>query len=117
MKEAHLVTGDNLHEAYDPAVGIRYEVAEGCIRTMLKPLYGRERKASELMGKERIEEASISSPSYSPTIRLQVLEIITDGDPIEDIADEIDMRVVGRAVADFFTFRVATVGKRKTSLV
>lgn len=110
-----IIGSDNLDEAYDPAPGQAYKIDDDCIRSFpSKITYGMDRKASELMAKENVLETDPNSETFSPNLRLQVVELVTEGDDMPADIDNIDMLVIGRIVADFFSFRIARGGKRKS---
>lgn len=108
------ITWENLDTEYDPRPGVEYEVADGCVRTLKRPLYDVDKQASVLMARENALSIEPDSDNYGPKIRLQVLEVITTGDKLPKDGKGVDMQIVGRVIADFFTFRIARPGKQST---
>lgn len=107
------VTWENIATLeYVPRPGMEYEVADGCVRRLLRPFYDIDVAASDLMDRENAFELTTKDKSYSPSIRLLVLEVITEGDPLPKDGKGVDMEIVGRTIADFFTFRTARSGKQ-----
>lgn len=114
MSEKPLITYQNLRtEAYIPEPGVRYEVADGCIRTLKRPFIEVDEEASRLIQKDKELSFNPDDEHYSPRIRIEVMKAVTDGDPIPETG--IDLQVVGRVVADFFTFRIPTGAKPPAS--
>ena len=100
------VTWRNLDESfYMPKPGMEYEIAEGCIRTLNRPFYDVELSASALASKEKdLDQLDSTQENYSPTIRMNIMEMVTGGDDIPEKG--VDMLVVSRVVMDFFTMRI-----------
>ena len=113
MAESVRITSDNIKtKDYTPKPGVEYEVADGCIRTLLKPFNDVSIAYDEIMKDEDMSVVDPKKKGHYVNIRLAALDVITEGDPIPE---RVDMEVVGRAVADFFTFRMMTFGQLTNS--
>lgn len=108
------ITAENLDSDYTPAPGTAYEVAPGCVRTLKRPVYNVVLAYDELLFKEDMT-AGPNEEGYVPKLRLEMLEVITDGDALPKDYAGVDLDVVGRVVADFFTFRIAKAKKLSAS--
>ena len=98
------ITWENIAtEVYMPRPGIEYEVADGCVRRLKRPFYDVVVRASVLAKQENVEDLDPQSDAYGPTVRMKILSIVTEGDPLPKDGAGIDMGVAGRAVIDFFT--------------
>ena len=100
------ITGKNLQTAvYVPAPGIEYEIAEGCIRTLKECFYDVDLAVSTLLKDEDQNQLDPTKPNHPTVLRYKAFQIITDGDPLPKDGKGVNMRVVGRAVLDFFIMR------------
>ncbi|MDB4726327.1 hypothetical protein OAF54_02730 [bacterium] len=99
------ITWQNLDgTSYMPTPGMEYEIAEGCIRIMNRPFYDVELTASSLSKKENLNQTDVTKSDYAPTVRMDIMEMVTYGDDIPEKG--VDMLVVSRVVIDFFTMRI-----------
>ena len=110
MSEKIRVTYENVDSLkYTPAPGIEYEIADGCIRTMKRPFYDIVMQYDKLVSREDSSVLDPESDKYGPKLRLEAVRLITEGDPIPKSGG--DIKIVGRIVADFFTFRIMTTAQ------
>lgn len=102
------ITWENLGSLeYVPVPGIEYEIAEGCIRTLRRPVYDVMRAFMDELGKSAPESSNpIAASADEDAIRMRCLEICTEGDAIPDGWAGVDFTIASRAVSDFFTFRI-----------
>lgn len=100
-----LVTWRNLDTlSYVPKCGVtRYEIADGVEVVLKRPTYALDEDASKLAHLEDINETDPEKESYSPKIRRQLAKMLFDA---EDLPENIDLEVVGRAIQDFFMYRI-----------
>lgn len=100
-----MITRETLNTDYVPSPGLEYEVAEGCVRKTKPPFYDVQLAFDKLLFKEDLTAAP-GDEGYVPTIRIQALEVISDGDKLPKGYKGVDMDIVGRMIADFFSFRL-----------
>ena len=100
-----LVTWRNLRELeYVPQCGVtRYEIAEGVEVTLRRPTHALDKGASKLVHLEDINETDPEKESFSANVRQRLCELLFDAD---DLPEEIDLEVAGRAIQDFFMYRI-----------
>ena len=105
------ITWENLGTLeYIPAPGIEYEVAEGCIRRLRRPVYDvMQSFIAELNSAN--EAAKPGDDDYEDAVRMRCLELCTEGDPIPAGWAGVDLTIATRAVGDFFTFRIPRPAK------
>lgn len=111
-----MVTPENLSSLdYTPETGTEYQVSEGCVRTLKKRTYEVQRKFDSTLAKENIVQTDPEADDYPETVRIECLKICTDGDPLPKNLEGVDLDIVGRLVADFFSLRILRQRPRSAS--
>jgi phosphomannomutase len=107
------ITPENIDDlVYVPTTGTEYEIAPGVIRRLKKRTYGVQREFDALIGTESPAQTDPEADDYPEKVRMQCMIICTDGDEFMTVSDwssvseEIDLDVVGRVCADFFSLRL-----------
>jgi hypothetical protein len=100
------ITWDNLDTLeYIPSPGIEYEVAQGCIRSLRRPLYEVMRLFLDRLAGVDLS-AKPGDENHEDSVRLSCLVICTEGDPMPEGWTGVDIAIATRAVSDFFTLRI-----------
>lgn len=99
------ITPNNLETLeYIPKTGTEYEVAPGVVRRLLGRTYGIQRAFDAKLAEEDPNQFDPSKEGYYEPIRIECMRICTDGDEIPD-EELLNLDVVARVAADFFTLR------------
>lgn len=102
-----MITPENLASLdYTPETGTQYQVAEGCIRSLKKRTYDVQRAFDSALAKENVTQVDPTADDYPENVRIECLEICSDGDPLPKNLAGVDLDIVGRLVADFFSLRI-----------
>lgn len=109
-----VVTSENLRTLeYVPETGTSYEVAPGVFRYLKARTYGVQREFDAELAKEKPTEFDPAAEGYPEPIRISCMEICTTGDDFD--REELDLDVVYRLCADFFSLRVPKLKPQSNS--
>lgn len=100
------ITWENIDTLeYTPVPGVEYQIAEGCVRRLRRPVYNVMRDYMQRLNAAK-PNAALTDPDHEDAVRMDCLAICTEGDPIPNGWDGVDITIATRAVSDFFTFRI-----------
>lgn len=108
------ITPDNLDSLeYVPETGTEYEVAPGVVRRLRERTYGVQRAFDAKLAEEKPDVFDPSKEGYYEPIRIECMKICTEGDDFDE--DDLNLNIVARVAADFFSLRFMKPRKLPTS--
>lgn len=111
-----MITAENLGSLdYTPESGTEYQVSEGCVRRLKKRTYDVQRAFDSALAKENIVQTDPNADDYPENVRIECLKICSEGDPLPKDLKGVDLDIVGRMVADFFSLRILRQRPRSAS--
>lgn len=105
---------------YVPETGTEYEIAPGVdgkspvIRRLRARTWDVQRPFDELISKENVLQADPLQNDYPENVRMKAMLICTEGDELPEDYAGVNLDIVARVCADFFSLRHVRMRKQPT---